>query len=113
VANSPITAQLQPVGRIDEVNLTFYDCMPDRFCGNMSNGSKVHEGAAACSYDLDLGTSFRIVEDPTRRLYRCEDRGLLADTWVDIFFFNQQDGWPWQATVGRCGTIEILVDHRS
>ena len=46
--------------------------------------------------------------DPTGRTYICEDRGLLANTWVDIFFYYPADGYRWQAQVGRYGTIEIV-----
>jgi hypothetical protein len=95
-------------GRVENVNITFYDCRGQGFCGAMYNGKRVHSGAAACSWNLALGTRFRIDGDPTRRVYVCEDRGLLADTWVDIYFFLPSDGYRWQGEVGRYGTIEIL-----
>lgn len=95
-------------GRINNVNLTFYDCKSQGFCGAMANGKKVYEGAAACSWNLNLGTKFRIIGDPTARVYVCADRGLLANTWVDIFWYDPADGWRWQASVGRYGTIEII-----
>ena len=96
------------IGRIDNVNLTFYDCLDQGFCGAMKSGRQVYEGAAACSWNLPEGTRFRIVGDPTRRVYICEDRGLLDDTWVDIFFHDPADGWKWQEAVGRYGTIEVV-----
>jgi hypothetical protein len=95
-------------GRIANVNITFYDCAGQGFCGAMYNGRKVYEGAAACSWNLAIGTKFVIVGDPTRRIYVCEDRGLLANTWVDIFFYHPADGYRWQSLVGRYGTIEIV-----
>jgi hypothetical protein len=95
-------------GRISNVNITFYDCANQGFCGAMYNGRKVYEGAAACSWNLAIGTKFVIVGDPTRRVYICEDRGLLANTWVDIFFYYPSDGYRWQGLVGRYGTIEIV-----
>jgi hypothetical protein len=95
-------------GRIENVNLTFYDCLDQGFCGTMKYGEKVYEGAAACSWDLPAGTKFRILGDPTKRIYVCEDRGMLDDTWVDIFFNDPEDGWAWQEAVGRYGTIEIV-----
>jgi hypothetical protein len=95
-------------GTIQNVNLTFYDCLGQGFCGRMAGGRVVYEGAAACSYDLRLGTRFRIVGDPTGRVYVCEDRGLLSPTWIDVFWRDPADGWRWQAAVGRWGTIEIL-----
>ena len=95
-------------GVIPGVSLTFYSCLGEGFCGPMSNGQVVYEGAAACSYDLPLGTRFMIQNDPTGRVYRCDDRGLLTPTWVDIFWYTPSDGWRWQEAVGRGGTIEIV-----
>jgi hypothetical protein len=92
-----------------EVNVTFYDCVRQGFCDEMYNGSKVYEGAAACSWDLPIGTKFYIVGDPTDRVYVCEDRGLLEDTWVDIFWHHPSDGRKWQKEVGRYAPI-ILVE---
>jgi hypothetical protein len=109
VAPTPATMIVKPVGRIANVNITFYDCIGQGFCEEMFDGRKVHEGAAACSWDLALGTRFRIVGDPTRRIYHCSDRGLLANTWVDIFFMDPADGWTWQGNTGRCGTVEIVI----
>jgi hypothetical protein len=90
--------------------LTFYDCLGQDFCGEMANGEIVYQGAAACSYDLDLGTTFTIAGDPTGRIYVCKDRGLLPNTHVDIFWHNPDDGWEWQAKVGEVGTVAIIVD---
>ena len=88
--------------------LTFYDCLSQKFCGAMSNGQKVYEGAAACSYNLATGTMFTITGDPTGRVYVCKDRGLLPNTHVDIFWNDPADGWRWQRAVGSRGTIEIV-----
>jgi len=101
-------AAVVSAGRIENVNLTFYDCLDQGFCGNMKSGTKVYEGAAACSWNLPEGTRFRILNDPTKRTYVCEDRGILDDTWVDIFFYDPEDGWAWQKAVGRYGAIEIV-----
>jgi hypothetical protein len=100
--------QTVATGRITNVNLTFYDCLSQGFCGNMYNGRRVYEGAAACSWNLPIGTRFTIDGDPTGRVYICEDRGLLANTWIDVFWHDPADGWRWQAAVGRRGTIEIV-----
>ena len=94
---------------INNVNITFYDCLSQGFCGHMYGGKIVYEGAAACSWNLAIGTHFTIVGDPTERVYVCEDRGLLPNTWVDIFWHDPSDGWLWQASVGRSATIEILI----
>ncbi|HXH21253.1 MAG TPA: hypothetical protein VNN10_04425 [Dehalococcoidia bacterium] len=99
---------IQVLRSISNVNVTFYDCAGQGFCGNMANGRKVYQGAAACSYDLPFGTRFFIEGDPTGRIYRCEDRGLLANTWVDIFWYHPSDGWRWQEAVGRLATIHII-----
>ena len=88
--------------------LTFYDCVDQGFCGEMYNGEVVYEGAAACSWDLAIGTLFVIPGDPTGRIYVCKDRGLLPDTHVDIFWHHPDDGWRWQAAVGSQGTIDIV-----
>jgi hypothetical protein len=95
-------------GVITQVNITFYDCLNDGFCGAMYNGEKVYEGAAACSWNLPIGTAFYIIGDPTGRVYICKDRGLLDDTWVDIFWNNPVDGYYWQSHVGRYGTIVLV-----
>jgi hypothetical protein len=95
-------------GPIDNVNLTFYDCADQGFCGNMANGEQVYEGVAACSWNLPLDTAFYVVGDPTQRIYVCKDRGLLDDTWVDIFWYHPEDGYDWQSYVGRFGTIFIV-----
>ena len=105
VEHLPTTSGRQ---RMANVNVTFYDCASQGFCGAMYNGRKVYEGAAACSWNLAIGTRFRISGDPTGRVYICEDRGLLTNTWVDIFFYYPADGYRWQAQVGRHGTIEIV-----
>jgi hypothetical protein len=104
---APVPAAV-PAVRISNVSLTFYSCLGEGFCGAMANGEIVYEGAVACSYDLPLGTQLRIFGDPTSRVYVCKDRGLLSNTWVDVFFHDPADGWAWQAAVGRYGTIEIV-----
>jgi hypothetical protein len=100
---------VKPFAHINNANITFYDCKVQGFCNEMYNGRKVYEGAAACSFDLELGTRFRILGDPTERIYHCDDRGLLSKTWVDIFFHDPDDGYSWQGKVGRCATVEIVV----
>jgi hypothetical protein len=75
----------------------------------MASGLKVFEGAAACSADLPFGTRVRIIGDPTGRVYECLDRGALAATWVDVFFYNTSDGIAWQSLLGGTVTdIEIV-----
>jgi hypothetical protein len=74
----------------------------------MYNGETVYEGATACSWDLPIGTRFLILGDPSGRTYVCKDRGLLSNTWVDVYFRNPKDGWRWQNSVGRIGSIKIV-----
>jgi hypothetical protein len=102
------SAGLPSVGLVTDVNVTFYDCVVQGFCGAMYNGEQVYEGAAACSWNLPLGTRFVIEGDPTGRTYVCADRGYLPDTWVDIFFHSPADGWAWQSSVGRYSSILLI-----
>jgi hypothetical protein len=75
----------------------------------MATGIQVFEGAAACSGDLPFGTKIRIHGDPTGRVYECLDRGALATTWVDVFFYDTQAGIAWQSLLGGTVTnIEIV-----
>jgi hypothetical protein len=93
------------VGTIVSARITIYGCTGPGggFCGNMSSGVRVFEGAAACSADLPFGTKLRIIGDPTGRIYECLDRGALKSTWVDVFFNNTSEGIRWQSLLG--GTI--------
>jgi hypothetical protein len=92
---------------IPGARVTFYACVGDGFCGNMASGSPVFDGAAACSNDLAMGTRFSIVTDPTGRVYQCLDRGHLAPTWVDVWFYDVASGWPWQSAVGAWSDIIV------
>ncbi len=88
------------------VAVTFYACPP--FCRTMANGEDVHESAAACSWELTLGTRFTIDGDPTGRVYTCEDRGLGPANWIDVFFWNEAEGWLWLSQLGVRATIRIV-----
>jgi len=78
------------------------------FCGIMRDGSVVYPGAAACAYKY-LGQQFRIVGDPTGRIYRCADTGsAVHGVHRDIWFMSSDEGWEWQLEVGQIATIEIL-----
>ncbi len=85
---------------IQVVAVTFYSCEGGGFCGTMANGVQVYEGASACGYAWPLGTRFTLEGDPTERTYVCEDRGLGPWLWVDIFFWDEADGYAWQEVVG-------------
>jgi hypothetical protein len=98
-------------GTILRARITIYGCVGPGggFCGNMSSGGRVFEGAAACSNNLPFGTRLRIIGDPTGRVYECLDRGALPATWVDVFFYNTSDGMRWQGNLGgTMADIEIV-----
>jgi hypothetical protein len=100
-----------PVGTILRSRITIYGCAGPGggFCNNMATGIQVFEGAAACSFDLPFGTKLKIHGDPTGRVYECLDRGALATTWVDVFFYNTQDGIAWQSLLaGTISDVEIV-----
>ena len=96
--------------RLPNALVTFYACIGNGFCGGMASGQPVFAGAAACSYDLPLGTRFTITNDPTGRTYVCLDRGVPTPTWVDIWFYDAADGWAWQASVGGTRSDIIIVE---
>lgn len=98
--------------------VSFYYCEPGtqglhpgdggNFCGVMRDGTVVYPGAAACAYAY-LGQQFRIVGDPTGRVYRCADTGsAVHGLHRDIWFMSSDDGWAWQLRVGQVAEIEIL-----
>jgi hypothetical protein len=88
--------------------VTFYACVGNGFCGTMASGLAPFEGAAACSGNLAFGTKFIIDSDPSQRVFQCLDRGALAATWVDVWFYDAADGWAWQSLVGTSSTITIV-----
>ncbi len=92
--------------RRQESPVTFYACYGEAggFCGTMANGETVHEGAAACGSAWPLGTVLRIEGDPLGPV-TCKDRGLLAPTQVDRFFWREADGWAWLQTVGTAALV--------
>lgn len=83
--------------------ITFYSCLGPRggFCGVMSSGNKVYEGAAAWGSAYELGERVSIDGDPTGRVYLCEDCGWRAPMQVDVFWYREEDGRAWIAPVGR------------
>jgi hypothetical protein len=93
--------------RIAGATVTFYACVGNGFCGNMASGQQVFAGAAACSSDLPFGTRFTVANDPTGRVFVCLDRGALASTWVDVWFYDVAEGWAWQSYVGTVSDIII------
>jgi hypothetical protein len=79
------------------------------FCGLMRDETKVYPGAAACAY-RHLGQRFRIVGDPSNRIYTCHDTGnAVHGEHRDIWFHSSDEGWKWQAKTGRRVTLEILA----
>ena len=90
------------VGTVINARITIYGCTGrgGGFCGGMSSGIRVFEGAAACSNDMPFGTKFTIEGDPTGRTYECLDRGVLPTPWVDIFFNDTEAGIAWAGQLG-------------
>ena len=85
--------------------LTFYNCYGQGggYCGGMSSGVGVYEGAAACGYGFPLGQRFRL----GGRDFVCEDRGLGPYEWVDIFFWDYAAGRAWRDNFGERVEIEL------
>jgi hypothetical protein len=94
--------------RIAGASITFYSCIGNGFCGNMASGQAPFAGAAACSYNLPFGTRFIVANDPLQRVFVCLDRGALAPTWVDVWFYDAADGWAWPSIVGTRSDIIIV-----
>ena len=112
------TAPVLDPGDEVEVSLSFYYCQQGSggtpfgdgggFCGAMRDGTVVYPGAAACDYAY-LGQTFRILGDPSDRVYRCADTGsAVHGLHRDIWFRNSEDGQAWQGEVGDSATIEVL-----
>ena len=87
--------------------ITFYSCLGPRggYCGAMSSGKTVYEGAAACGSAYELGERVSIAGDPTGRVYVCEDRGWLAPAQLDVFWYREEDGRAWTTMVGRWAEV--------
>jgi hypothetical protein len=87
--------------------LTFYSC-EEGFCGYTASGVQVGPGVAACSYNLAFGTQFYILGDPSGMIWTCLDRGWLSDTWVDVWFYSDAEGWAYTGALGDYVTIVII-----
>ena len=87
-------------GTVMAARITIYGCTGPGggFCGGMSSGSPVFEGAAACSSNLPMGTRLRIEGDPTGRIYECLDRGMFPATWIDVYLRTRRRASPGRAT---------------
>ncbi len=83
--------------------VSFYACEGPNggFCGTMAHGRTVYAGAAACGSFYAPGELVRVPDDPTDRVYTCEDTGALAAAQVDVFFWREADGWAWLADRAR------------
>ena len=67
--------------------------------------SEEREGIAEAGDAYALGERVSIVGDPTGRVYVCEDRGWLAPTQIDVFWYGEEDGFAWIAQVGRWAEV--------
>ena len=94
-----------------QARITFYSCLGPRggFCGAMSSGKTVYEGAAACGSAYALSERVSIAGDPTGRVYVCEDRGWLTSTQVDVFWYREEDGRSWTTRVGRWADVSRQI----
>ena len=80
------------------------------FCGFMSNGMRVHAGAASCDRAY-RGQRFRIAGDPTGLIYTCMDTGGgVSAEHRDIWFAANDEAYAWWKQVAPTGyaTIEVL-----
>ena len=91
--------QPSPEGESVDVWITFYTCPP--YCATTASGVSVHVGGAACGYGFALGQQFLLVGSR----YTCNDRGGGPRYWVDIFFWDEAEGYAWLAQVGSYGTV--------
>ena len=112
---APVLAGMAPGDRAT-ATVSFYYCNigggasgdGGGFCGRMRDGSVVYSGAAACDVAY-LGQHFKIVGDPTGRVYRCADTGsAVHGLHRDIWFASNAEGWAWLRAVGSSATIEIV-----
>ncbi len=117
VPPGPGAVSLEPGDRT-RVTVSFYYCQESAggypagdgggFCGLGRDGSAVRSGMAACDVAY-LGQRFRIMGDPTARVYVCADTGsAVRGLHRDIWFMDNRSGWGWQSQVGANATIEVL-----
>jgi hypothetical protein len=111
------TPTLDPGDRV-VATVSFYYCLQSvsvnpsgdggGFCGAMKDGRTVYSGAAACDYTY-LGQRFRVIGDPLRHIYTCNDTGsAVHGLHRDIWFFSSDEGWAWQRAVGTQAILEIV-----
>ena len=85
-----------------DVWITFYTCPP--YCANPSGPLDLGEGQAACDPSW-MGQRFIL----NGREYICNDTGnAVWGAHVDLFFWNEADGWAYLARYGTQGRIALL-----
>lgn len=92
--------------------VTFYACLGNGYCGTGADGTVPISGhTAACGSNYGLGTRFIISGDSVQRIWTCTDRGLLAPTQVDVFFYDAADGWIFQSELyaANNGTVADIT----
>ena len=99
--------------------ITYYYCTQNStggagdgggFCGFMSNGLRVQQGAASCS-PQNFGQRFRIVGDPLALTYQCMDTGGgVSREHRDIWFATSAEAFSWwkQVAPGGSAVIEVV-----
>lgn len=97
------TVHAQPAsGEAVDAKITFYTCPP--YCANPSGPLPLAEGQAACDPSW-MGQRF-ILND---REYVCNDTGnAVWGAHVDLFFWDEADGWAYLAEHGTQGRIVLL-----
>ncbi len=119
--STPVAAPVPPATPAPDqriASITYYYCTQGSipasigdgggWCGAMASGQVVYEGAAACAPQY-MGDKFKILGDPTGRIYTCADTGgAVHGEHRDIFFHNSDDGYNWWLQVGATATIEVI-----
>ncbi len=70
----------------------------------MYSGDMPYEGAAACSWNLPLGTQIRL---PDGAVVTCLDRGYLGPNHVDLFAPTAAQGWSLIRRYGDWAWVEV------
>lgn len=105
-ARETVESPAEQAPTVSWTRITFYNCVPDGYCGSTFSGVQVGPGHAACDA-ARLGWRFRIRGDPEGRTYVCTDTG--NQVWgdhVDVWHYRATEGWAWQSAVGEYALVE-------
>ena len=117
-ATAPDPTPVVKPARALAVPVTYYYCTQvgiggagdgGGFCGFMSNGMRVHAGAASCDR-ANFGQRFRFVGDPTSLVFTCMDTGGgVTAEHRDIWFATNDEAYAWWRQVAPNGSATIEV----